>query len=66
MAMIGRRLGAMIVVVSMIAVRMDMPAADDWQELRFVTACRQFDVLMMPAATDQRVHQQREAGDGGD
>ena len=65
-AMIGRRLAAMIVVVVMSAMRMDVTAADDRQELRFVAARSQFDMLMMPAATDQRVHQQREGGDGGD
>lgn len=64
--MIGGRFGAMIVVVAMIAMRMDVTAADDRQELRFVAARSQFDMLMMPAATDQRVHQQREGGDGGD
>lgn len=52
--MVVGRFGAM--VVTMIAVRMDMPAADDRQELRFVAACSQFDMLMVPAATDQRVH----------
>ena len=66
MAMIGGRFRAMIVVVIMTAMRMDVTAADDRQELRFIAARSQFDMLMMPAATDQRVHQQREGGDGGD
>jgi len=65
-AMISGRFGAMSVIVVMIAMRMDVPTAHDGQELRFVATCRQFNVLMMPAATDQRVHQQREGGDGGD
>jgi hypothetical protein len=55
-AMIGGRFGAMSVIVVMLAMRMDVPTANDGQELRFVAAWRQFDVLMMPAATDQRVH----------
>ena len=63
-AMVGGRFGATIVVV--VAMRMDVPAADDWQELRLVAPRSQFDMLMMPAATDQRVHQQRECGEGGD
>lgn len=54
--MIGGRFGAMSVIVVMLAMRMDVPTANDGQELRFVAAWRQFDVLMMPAATDQRVH----------
>src|SRR5262245_13275759 len=42
-AMVGGRFGAMIVVVAMIAMRMDVTAADDRQELRFVAARSQFD-----------------------
>ncbi len=54
------------VAVAVIGVRMEMPAADDRQDLRFVAARRRLDMPVMPAATDERVHQQRGGGEGGD
>ena len=64
MAMIGGRGRLMLVVV--IVVRVKMPAADDRQDLRLVAACRGFEMLMMPATTDERVHEQRGGGEVGD
>ena len=53
-------------VVAVIGVRMEMPAADDRQDLRLVAACRGFEMLMMPATTDERVYEQRNGGEVGD
>lgn len=66
MAMIGGAGRCFAVSVAVVGVRMKMPAADDRQDLRFVTARRRLNMLMMPAAADQRVHQQRSGGEGGD
>lgn len=60
------RFVAVIVVVVVVGVRMKMSAADDRQQLRLVAACRGFEMLMMPATTDERVHEQRGGGEGGD
>lgn len=64
MAMVGGRGRLMVVVV--IVVRMEMPAADDRQDLGLVAARRGFEMLMMPATTDERVHEQRGGGEVGD
>lgn len=47
-------------------VRVEMPAADYRQDLRLVAARRSFDMLMMPATADERVHEQRGGGEVGD
>lgn len=59
------RFFVMIVTVAVVGVRMEMPAANHRQQLRLVTARRRLDMLMMPAATDERVQEQRDGGDGG-
>jgi hypothetical protein len=66
MAMIGGACRFFVVIVVVIGVRMEMPAADDRQQLRLVAACRRFDMLMMPTAADERVHEQRGGGEVGD
>lgn len=60
-----RRRRIVIVVVTMPAMRMDMPAANDRQDLRFARLDLRGDVLMMPTATDRCVEQQRTGGEGG-
>ena len=64
MAMVGGR--ARLMVMAVIGVRMEMPAADDRQQLRLVAASRRLDMLMMPAAADERMHEQRGGGEVGD
>jgi hypothetical protein len=54
-----------VVLVAVVGVRMAVSAAHHWQNLRLVAACCSFDMLMMPAATDERVHEQRGGGEGG-
>jgi hypothetical protein len=65
MAVIGR--GSRFVLVSMLMAsgRMKVPAANHGQNLRFVATRGGLDMLMMPAATDQPVHEQREGGKAG-
>lgn len=55
-----------IVFVLVMGVRMEMPAADHRKNLRLVAGRRGRDVLMMPAAADQCVQQQRDGGKSGD
>ena len=59
----GRRF---VVIVAAVGVRMKMAAADDRQELRLVVARRRLNMPVMPAAADERVHEQRDGGEGGD
>jgi hypothetical protein len=66
MAMIRGAGRCFVVIVAVVGVRMKMPAADHRQQLRLVAARRRFDMLMMPAATDERVQEQREGGEVGD
>jgi hypothetical protein len=66
MAMIGGACRFFVVIVAVIGVRMEMPAADDRQQLRLVAARRRLDMPVMPAAADERVHQQRGGGEVGD
>lgn len=54
------------VAMAVVGVRMKMSSADDRQDLRLVAARRCLNMLMMPAAADQRVHEQRGGGEGGD
>lgn len=60
-----RRRRIVIVVMTMPVMRMGMPAANDRQDLRFACPDLRGDVLMMPAATDRCVEQQRTGGEGG-
>jgi hypothetical protein len=52
MAMIGGAGRFFVVIVAVIGMRMEMPAADYRQQLRLVAARRRLDMLMMPTATD--------------
>jgi hypothetical protein len=67
MAMIGGtgRFLVVVVIAAVVGVRMKMAAAHDRQELRLVAARHGFDMLMMPATADERVHQQRGGGEVG-
>lgn len=54
-----------VVIVTMPVMRMGMPAANDRQDLSFACLDLRGDVLVMPAATDRCVKQQRTGGEGG-
>ena len=64
--MVGGAGRCFVVIVAVVGVRMKMAAADDRQELRLVAARRRLDMPVMPAAADERVHEQRGGGEGGD
>src|SRR5690606_31955641 len=66
MAVIGWRGRFVSVTMLMTSVRVEMPAADDRENLRLAVRRRRGDMPVMPATADQRMHQQRSGGDGGD